>query len=518
MAPQPPLTYVARGVSKRYGGVTALDDVTVEVRPGEIHALVGANGAGKSTLVKVLAGAVRPDAGTLTLAGREINPASVRAAVDDGIAIVSQELNVFPDLDVLQNLFLLREPLSGPSRLIDRAEMRRRAKPVLEAVGLDVALGRQVGTLRLGEQQLVEIARAMLERPRILILDEPTSALRRHESERLLAVASRLRDDDVAIVYVSHALEDVFAIADVITVLRDGRCVAARTPRAQTSIPETIKRMLGANGTTPGTRHREPDGTASVPGQAQPRRDRPPVVLRGVAVEQRLAPTDLEVAPGEIVGLAGLDGAGPQAVFDVIFGRAAPSAGSVSLPGGDRPPRSMARAVRDGIAYVPADRKGLGVMLDKPIFENVALVRGVALRRLGVVLRRREMVQRADHWRSALGIAAPDAGAHVGTLSGGNQQRVVFAKWLEADPSVVLLEDPCRGVDIGAKRDMHAIVAGMAREGRVVLYISNDLEEMAEWCHRVVVFYQGAVCGEVDGTALTGHRLLEAVNTGKVES
>src|SRR5882762_6766215 len=229
--------YVARNVSKHYGGVRALDGVDVEILPGEVQGLLGANGAGKSTLVKILVGAEEPSEGELSLEGRPVRFANVGQAVVEGVAIVSQELNLFPDLDVLENLFVLREPRYG-GVLVNRREMERRARPVLETVGLDVRLGRRVGTLRLAEQQLLEIARALLGRPRILFLDEPTSALQASETQRLLAVVRGLRDSGVAVVFVSHLLEDVFALCDTITVLRNGRVIVSRTPRAETAIPD----------------------------------------------------------------------------------------------------------------------------------------------------------------------------------------------------------------------------------------------------------------------------------------
>jgi ABC-type sugar transport system ATPase subunit len=502
--------YLATGITKRYGGVTALDGVDLEIRPGEVHALLGANGAGKSTLVKILVGAEQPTDGRLTLEGQPVQFAHVRDAAQSGVAIVSQELNLFPDFDVLHNLFLGHEPLAA-GVLVDRSQMRRRAAPVVAQVGLDVDLDRKLGTLRLGEQQLVEIARALLNEPKILILDEPTSALQAAETQRLLGVVARLRDQGVGIVYVSHFLEDVFAVADTISVFRNGRAVVQRRPRSAMTIPEAVAEMLGAAGVarqragTPGR-----DGATPAGG--------PPLRITGLQIQGALHACDLEAAPGEVVGLAGLDGSGAHAVLQVVFGQRRADGGTVTLPSGQRGPTSMNAAVRAGIAYVPADRKRLGVMLDKTIYENVTAVSGGPLRRMGIVLRRPAMVRRADHWGGLLNIKMASPASRVGELSGGNQQKVVFAKWLETDPSVVLLDDPSRGVDVGAKAEMHAIIRDMAARGQVVLYASSDLEEMAEVCDRVVVFFQGRVTGELTGDALTEHRLLEAINTGRVDA
>jgi len=501
--------YTARDLHKSYGGVKALDGVDFEIHPGEVHALLGANGAGKSTLIKILAGGTVPEHGELQLDGRPVAFANSGEAADHGVAVVSQELNLFPHLDVLQNLFLGREPLAAAVAL-DRREMRRRARPVLEAVGLETNLNRPLQYLRLGEQQLVEIARALLNEPKILILDEPTSALQAAETERLLAVVRSLRDRGVAVVYVSHYLEDVFAVADRITVLRSGRVVVARRPRAEMTIQGTVNEMLGEVARVEVTAAEvEPLEEAAAASE--------PLVLDEVAIDGSLAPFSLAAQPGEVVGLAGLEGSGPQVVLDVIFGRRRPDTGSVALPGRRRAPRGMNQAVRAGVAYVPADRKRLGLMLDGSIADNVASVRGGPLKRMGVVMRRGRMRSRAEHWRRQLNIVMADTGANVGSLSGGNQQKVVFAKWLEADPAVILLDDPSRGVDIGAKEEMHSIIAQMAASRKVVIYTSSDLEEMTKVCDRVIVFFAGRAVGEVSGD-LSEHALLEAINVGAVEA
>jgi len=500
--------YTVKGLSKSYGGVRALDRVDFEIHVGEVHALLGANGAGKSTLIKVLVGGTSPDEGVLELEGEPVAFANSREAAEHGVAIVSQELTLFPHLDVLQNLFLGREPLAAGVAL-DRRAMRREAKPVLEAIGLHVDLNRSLASLRLGEQQLVEVARALLNQPKILVLDEPTSALQAAETERLLNVVRGLRDRGVAVVYVSHYLEDVFAVADRITVLRSGRLVVARRPREEMSIQGTVKEMLGEAGIR---EERATDASAFEDAAAAAG----PLVLDGVAVKGILEPLDLTANPGEVVGLAGLEGSGARAVLDVIFGRLRPNAGTVTLPSGKARPRTMNGAVTAGVAYVPADRKRLGLMLDSSITENIASVKGGPLRRMGIAPRRGRMRRRAEHWRSELNIVAASTSMPAGSLSGGNQQKVVFAKWLEAEPSVVLLDDPSRGVDMGAKEDMHAIIAQMAASRKVVLYTSSDLEEMAKVCDRVVVFFAGRAVGELMSEKLSEHGLLESINVGAV--
>jgi ABC-type sugar transport system ATPase subunit len=495
-----------------FGPIKALDDVSVEVRSGEVHALLGANGAGKSTLVKILAGVQHPSAGELHLDGEPVRFKSGHQAVEAGIATVSQELNLFPDLSVLENLFLARERLRGGA-VVDRAAMRDVARPVLSEVGLpERVLNRPLRSLSLGTRQLVEIARALLANPRVLILDEPTSALKAAETHRLLEVVKHLRSRDVAVVFVSHFLEDVFKIADVVTVLRNGRVIENARPSAELSQKSVIAAMLGE-------RLSKQDGV----GRTRTTRGMPPalegvgpLVLSEACSRGVLDPVTLTARPGEVVGLAGLEGSGASEVLRLIFGQLALSGGTIQLPSGRSAPRSMLEAVRSGVAYVPADRKADGLILEFPIFENVTMVTAGPLRRLGFLPRARVKIARAQEWRERLGVSAGSSALPVGTLSGGNQQKVVLAKWLETGPSLVLLDDSTRGVDVGAKPDLWGIVRDVADSGRVVLYASTDFDEMARLCDRVIVFYRQAAIGELR-PPLSEHRLLEAVTRGVLE-
>jgi len=491
----------AVGVRKHYGGVQALAGVDFAVHPGQVHALVGENGAGKSTLMKVLAGAERPDAGEVRVHGAPRRFANVRQAAEAGVAIVFQELSLYPDLDVLANLFLGREPRRA--WVVRRAAMEREARPVLEAMGLDVRLDRPVAALSLGERQLVEIAKALLARSDVLILDEPNSALNAAESERLFAVVRRLRDQGVAVLYVSHRLEEVFRIADVITVLRNGRLVASAAAGA-TTIREVVEAMLG----------RPPEERAARPA---PPSGRPPALrLEQVSVAGALQAVTLSARPGEILGLAGLEGAGVRCVFDLLSGILRPDAGTVVLPDGGGSPRSVAAAVRRGVARVPADRRVDGVALAQSIEDNLVQVTAGALGRQGFRLRRRALGEAAREGMAALRIRAPSAAVPVEHLSGGNQQKVVLGKWLAADPRLFLFDDPTRGVDVGAKAEIYAILAAAAERGAVALFSSSELPEYAALCRRVLVFYGGRLCGELRGARVTEHRLLEAINTGRL--
>jgi ABC-type sugar transport system ATPase subunit len=497
----------ARGVRKAYGGVVALAGADFTVRAGAVHALLGENGAGKSTLVKVIAGALAPDAGTLLLDGREVRFASTAEAVRHGVAVVSQELNVFPDLDVLSNLYPMREPRRGP--FVSRSEMAARARPVLADLGLDVPLRRLVEELSLAQRQLLEIAKGLLTEPRVLILDEPTSALGAASTELLFDALRVLRDRQVGVVFVSHILEDAMALCDEITVLRDGHVVTSAQPRAQLTVPAIVTAMLGERderAEAPDEELREQVAEGVVAGGAGP------LELREVSVGGRLHDLTLTVTPGEVVGLAGVAGAGHHTVLELIAGLTRPDEGSVLLPGGRPVPRGLRNAIRAGVALLSGDRRRFGLMLDKPLWENIGQVRAVGLAAGGVVVRAGDLRRRARAQVEGLRIRCTSVDQSAGSLSGGNQQKVVFAKWLEAQPSVVLLDDPTRGVDVGAKAEMHALIRSTAAAGAPVLICSTDIDELASLCNRVVVLHQGRVSAEFAGAALRTHAILEAMN------
>ena len=501
--------YEAKNVSKRYGSVIALQDVSIHIRPGEVHALLGANGAGKSTLMKILAGAERPTEGAVHLDGQQVNFTDTGAAADNGIAWVAQELTVFAQLDVLENLFLTREPRRGP--LISRREMRRRARPFLQMVGLDGDLDGPLGLLRLGERQRVEICRALLRQPRILILDEPTSALDAGETQRLLQVVRDLRGSGVGIVFVSHFLEDIFAIADTITVLRDGRTILDAVPREQLTPRTAIDAMLGERPPiAPLTRRLNPAASAPPTGDAA----ETGLILSDVAVAGVLQPLTLQIHPGEVVALAGLEGSGAHAVLDVVYGQLPPDSGQVVLPGGRPGPRNIAAAVAAGVAFIPADRGRIGLFADQSVRDNIAVVRTLALAVDRLLLRNSTITTHAAARVKQLDIRPGRIDLPIRALSGGNQQKVVFAKWLEARPSVYLLDDPTRGVDVGTRAQMHRVIRELADEGAVVLIVSSDLDELCDVADRAVVFFHGRAAGHIPGTELTAHHLLEAINTG----
>ncbi|MFI6653953.1 sugar ABC transporter ATP-binding protein [Streptomyces sp. NPDC050523] len=481
---------VAQGLVKSYGGVRALDGIGVRLRGGEVHALVGENGAGKSTLVRILSGVLAADEGV------------VRTAPGSRLAVVSQELSLFPDLTVRENLF----PTGPPRRfgLLDRGAMDRAARPVLADLGLHLDLGQELGELSLADQQLTEIARALLRSPRLLILDEPTSALPLAAVNRLAGVLRTLTGRGIAVLYVTHFLDEVMRFAHRVTVLRDGQVALAGVPRAEVGVPQLVTAMLGGRPPVPLRRAR-----AVV--------DRPPVVvLSGVSVPGRLTDVTFTVRAGEVVGVAGLQGAGHLDALEVVCGRTAISAGRVDVAGRGTP-RSLRDAVRSGVAFVPSDRKRHGLMTDRTVWENTTTVSWLALGRGGAMPSRSELVRRTTDLTQRLRLRGGPYDV-VARLSGGNQQKVVFAKWLATDPKIVVLDDPTRGVDVGVRAEMHRIVGELAAGGAAVLLASTDLAELTEVCDRVLVFVRGRVTGEVHGERLTEHALAVALQQAVPES
>jgi ABC-type sugar transport system ATPase subunit len=492
----------AVGLNKAYGGVTALHDGTIALKEGRVHALLGENGAGKSTLVKILVGAVPPDAGEIRLDGTLVHFASTADAADRGVAVVSQELNLFPDLDVLANLFPMRQPRRGP--LIQRRRMAERAAPVLDELGLHVDPKALVGSLSLADRQLLEVARALVADPKVLILDEPTSALEATSSDVLLRAIEALRARQVAVLFVSHILDEVMQICDDITILRDGRAALSAVPRSELTVRDIVGAMLG-----PQRRER-----STIQMEAPPRRPgeaRRALEVDRVSVPGLLEPTTLRVEQGEIVGLAGLRSSGNLPLIECIAGLRRPGAGTVTLPSGVKNPKNLRAAIGAGLALVTGERRKTGLLLDKPVWENVGLVQDIGLAARGPWVARADLRARARHRAEQLHIRLRDV-----DQSGGNQQKVVFSMWLETDPSLLVLVDPTRGVDVGAKAEMHELIRALATAGSAVLLYSTDLEEMASLSDRIAVFHRGRCALEAPAGEMDQHRLLEAVNTGEV--
>lgn len=502
--------YQAIGLSQTYGSTRALIDVSFSMKTGEVHAIIGENGAGKSTLAKVLSGVIRQQSGEVFLAGEPVQFKTPRDAVRAGIATVAQEFQQFPELSIAANIYFQREQLQAGITRSKR--MVAGAQAALDRVGLEKDPRDLVNTLTIAEQQLVSIAAALLEQPKVLILDEPTSALQARESARLLEITRGLRARGVAICFISHKLEDVLAIADRITILRDGRAVVAGVERDATDLQYLASELVGAD---------EERSVSPVAPQVEPTprsSTSRPLRIKGLRARPTLQSIDLEVSPGEIVGLAGLEGSGASAILDAVFGLIPTQGGEVSLPEGKWHPGSPSKSVRSAIARVPSDRQLEGLMTGATLTENITCVSVGVLGRAGVMPRNGIMRARTRDRMAETRIKASGPGAYADSLSGGNQQKVVFAKWIDAEPRLLLLDDPTRGVDIGAREDMHEIIRYVARKGAAVLVTSSDLDELRSLCDRIAVVRAGVIVSEVVGSDASSSRLLELINSDAINA
>jgi ABC-type sugar transport system ATPase subunit len=471
------------GVSKRFGGIQALSGVHLELRAGEVHALVGANGAGKSTLKNIIAGAIAPDEGHIRVDGVVHQLRRPLDALGLGIHAVHQELGLIPWMSVEDNLYLARYPTGMPGFLRRRA-MRSNARRDLAALEVRVSPKAKVSTLSVGHQQLVEIARATAAEPRCLLLDEPSAVLVGPELERVLATVERLRSEGVAIVYVSHRLEEVFRLSDRVTVLRNGRVVES-APTAHFTRNSLIAAMTGRAVERP---------SVSLPRKSDSTR----LGVRDVSAGGgRLRGVSLDVGAGEILGIAGLMGSGRSHLVKCIFGIDAMDAGTVTVDGQDLRARHPSSALERGVVLVPEDRKGAGLVIGMSIEQNLTLTNGKAISRGGWI---NASAARAVGARLAGLVGIPGARLRdpVSQLSGGNQQKVALARWLNEDPAVFIVDEPTRGVDVGAKEDIYRLIREVAGRGSAVLVVSSEFEELLALCHRVLVMRDGAIVGEVD--------------------
>jgi ABC-type sugar transport system ATPase subunit len=489
---------------KRYGGVIALDSMSLDVTRGTIHAIAGENGAGKSTLMKILAGVVRQDSGTIHFDGQAVSFDSPNTARQHGIGIVYQELSLFPERSVLANLFVNREPTRFG--FVSQRLMRERSASALEQLGLDVDVDEPVGLLTIGERQLVELCRVLLEAPRLLILDEPNSALNERETARLFTVLRGLRERGITMLYVSHRLEEVFSIADHVTVCRNGREVFTKAIR-ETTIPAVIEGMIGGR----------QDAMFPPPLPVPKAHDEKRLVVRNLN-SATLRDISFEAHTGEIVGLAGLEGSGVSTLLNILFGMTRVSSGEVIFPDEGGLPQSPTQAARRGVCLVPADRRRNGLMLDKSLVDNIAQVAVGALQTRQVWVRRDQLQARAERQIANLRIKTRSPFHLANQLSGGNQQKVVIGKWLEIAPTVVLLDDPTRGVDVGAKREIYLLIRQLSSEGRIILFSSTELPELIGLCDRILVLYRGRLAGELAGDKISEHNVLHMINTGENET
>jgi ribose transport system ATP-binding protein len=483
-----------RGVTKRFPGVLAVDAVDLDILPGTVHVVAGENGAGKSTLMKLLSQVERPDDGVIEIGGEPVAFHGPGHAQRLGVAMIYQEFALAPHLTVAQNLFLGREP--GRFGALDRRAERRRARDVLSQVGLDIDPDRRVSSLSVAQQQLVEIARALAIEARLVIMDEPTAVLPERDIEGLFAVIGELTRRGIAVLYISHRLEEIFRVGDRVTVMRDGAVVATRDA-SELDHDALVRLMVG----------REIANLYPRP-ETQPAE----VLLRaqGITRAGALEDCSFDVRAGEILGLAGLVGAGRTELARAVFGADPIDAGRVELDGRALRIDSPAAAIAAGVGYLTEDRKGNGLALQLGVDKNITLAH---LPAFGPFLDLRRERRVATHRRDQLRIRTPTLSRQVQALSGGNQQKVMVAKWLETRARVLLFDEPARGIDVGAKAEMFELVGALAREGRAIVLISSYLPELLNMCDRILVMRAGRIAGEIAREEFSEERVM-ALATG----
>ena len=490
-----------RGLRKTFPGVVALDAVDFDVRAGEVHALLGANGAGKSTLIKIIAGLYSPDAGEIALFGRSVSFTGAADAMAAGVSVIYQDFALIPYLSVAENIFLGNEIL-GSFGLVDWTATHREARRLLDLVGCAFPTETMVWELGTGQRQLVEVAKALRREARVLILDEPTASLSQGESERLFDLIRELKRKQVGIVYVSHRLDEIAGLVDRVTVLRDGRSMG--TFSAEDIDRRRIVSLITGHDAFP-TRSRQSAKTDETP----------LLVTKQLSRNGEFEDISIDVRRGEVVVITGLIGSGRTELLQTLFRARRPDKGEIFLDGRKCDSASVRSAIRDGIVLIPEDRRGHGLCMILPMYENIAMA---TMRRFfgALGLSRRSEIEHADTMIRALNIRPADATIEAGTLSGGNQQKVVLAKWLSTDANVFLFDEPTQGVDVGAKSEIHDIVRNLAARGKAVLIASSDLEEVLAVADRVLAMRRGRIVAEFSGPAMKASDLIEAITHGSV--
>jgi ribose transport system ATP-binding protein len=485
------------GVSKSYGGVRALEKAGLTVEAGRVHAILGENGAGKSTLIKVIAGVVKPDEGSLFLDGREVTFPSPAAANKAGIACIFQELSLIPHLSVADNISISDPPMRFG--MIDQKRQRAIAEEALARAGADdVHPLAAVKDLPLSRRQMIEIAKALTRKPRILILDEATSALTAADVTKIFAVLKRLRSEGLALLYISHRMHEIAELADECTVFRNGRNVATYRAGTKTDV-EVVEMMIGR-----GYSHVFPPKPAPVS------TDKPPIIeVRNLTWYDRLKNISLAIRPGEVVGLGGLDGQGQRELLLAMFGVLKGVSGEVLVDGKpvsiSSPRKAKSRQI--GMALIPEDRKTEGLMLPMSVADNLSYAALDLFSRAGIINRAAERAA-IDAMMQLLSVRAAGTGIPVSALSGGNQQKVVIAKWLMVEPRIILLNDPSRGIDVGTKQEMYQLLRQLADSGAAIVFYSTDYDELIGCCDRVVVLYDGAIKRVLEGPEITERALI----------
>ncbi len=493
----------ARSVSKRFPGVVALDDVSFALRAGEVHALVGENGAGKSTLIKVLTGVYQSDGGEVRVSGEPVRFARPFEAQQAGISTIYQEVNLVPLMSVARNIFLGREP-KNRFGLIDFPRMNRETTELLDGFGVRVDPKRPLHTLGIGTQQMVALARAVSVQAQVVIMDEPTSSLEPREVETLFRVIENLRGQGIAVLYVSHRMDELYRICDRVTVLRDGRHIHTGE-LAPLERMQLVSMMLGRD-----MAEVRRDGLTGFAAEGHEAARTPVLTATGLDRRHQLHDISVELYAGEVLGLGGLLGSGRSETAKALTGALSLDGGEITVDGKRIGRPTPAAAIRAGISMLPEDRKAEGIVPGLSVRENIVLAAMPRLSRAGIVSRAKQD-RIVDIFMKRLRIKASSPEQKVGELSGGNQQKVLLARWLCLEPKVLLLDEPTRGIDVGAKAEVQSLIDELAREGLAVLLISSDIEELIEGADRIVVLRGGAVAGELAGDEVDESRLLEVL-------
>lgn len=488
-----------QNISKAFSGNQVLKNVRFHIEQGEIHALMGENGAGKSTLMKILTGIYTRDTGEIRVKGNLVEFKNPKEAEQAGIAVIHQELNILPDLTVCENLFLGREKTFGKTGFLKISEMRKEAKVILTELGLDIDVDTPARRLSVGKQQIIEIAKALSTNAEVIIMDEPTAALTDREITTLFEMIRKLQAKGVSFVYISHRMEEIFAICDRITILRDGEYVATEYIK-ETSFEKVVKLMVGRE-----LGERFPQRNAVI-GEEK-------LVVTGLSRKGHFHDVSFTVHAGEVVGLAGLMGAGRTEVVQTLFGYHQPSKGSIHLDGKQVSILNPREAIRLGIGYVSEDRKTEGLITDFTIAENISLPNLGRLSINGIMRKEKEQSLVAD-MIERLSIRTSGGTQQVKSLSGGNQQKVVIAKWLGIEPQVLILDEPTRGVDVGAKKEIYSIMNALAERGVAIILVSSELPEIMGLTDRVLVLHEGLLKANINKQDMTQERIMHYATGG----
>jgi rhamnose transport system ATP-binding protein len=495
-------TLELRDVAKAFGLVLALRSGSIRAEAGSIHALVGENGAGKSTLVKIVAGVQRRDSGEMLLDGRSIDFGSTAEAKDAGIAVIYQEPTLFPHLSVTENIFMGRQPL-GAGRRVDRAKMYAEAEALFKRLGVHIDPRRPALGLSIADQQIIEIAKAISLDARVLIMDEPTAALSGVEVERLFAVARSLRDQGRALIFISHRFDEVFALCDTVTVMRDGEYIATKSVD-ETSVDEIVSLMVGRE-------------VGDLFPKIQADIGDPVLEVRGLNRAGVFHDVSFSVHAGEIVGLAGLVGAGRSEIARAVFGVDRYESGTVSLNGQRVPPHNPQAAIKAGMAFIPEDRRKQGLVTEASVARNVAGVIRRGLAKVGILTAGAES-RAAEPWAGKLEVKTNALDMTAATMSGGNQQKVVIAKWLATSPKLLIIDEPTRGIDVGTKAEVHRLLSELAGQGLAILMISSELPEVLGMADRVLVVSEGRLTADIPRSEATPEAVMRAATSSSLES